>query len=82
MKNIKKVITAATLTMVLMVGTSFGGVIVTDAQQPQPCNAETNISKIGTIILSDIIGVIVTDLTGVIVTDANDRTDCGVIVTD
>lgn len=65
MKTIKKMMTAATLMMVLMVGTSFGGVIVhATNENPQPCTAAET-SKAG-VILSDITGVIV-HITGVIV---------------
>lgn len=89
MNTIKKMTTAATLMMVLMVSTSFGGVIVhATNENPQPCtSAET--SKSG-IILSDITGVIV-HLTGVIVhltsggvivhaTKTQPTVNCGVIV--
>jgi hypothetical protein len=88
MKNIKKMLTAATLMMVLMVGTSFGGVIVHANETPQPCTAETTKEKAG-VILSDMTGVIV-HFTGVIVHATTgvivhvSRTeapvDCGVIV--
>ena len=80
MKTIKKMMTAVTLMMVLMVGTSFGGVFVTSLQEPQPCTAETNITKSGVVILSDIVGVFVTSLTGVFVTNSRENVDCGVIV--
>lgn len=88
MKTIKKMMTAATLMMVLMVSATFGGVIVHSNENPQPCTtAET--SK-GGVILSDITGVIV-HITGVIVhlgsggvivhVSKNQPTvDCGVIV--
>jgi hypothetical protein len=80
MKSIKKMITATTLMMVLMVGTSFGGVFVTNLQEPQPCTAQTNTIKSGVVILSDIVGVFVTNLTGVIVINVTGSVDCGVIV--
>jgi hypothetical protein len=80
MKNIKKVITAATLMMVLMVGTSFGGIILADAQQPQPCTAQPS-TKSG-IILSDLTGIILAQLTGIILADVKDTTttNCGIIL--
>lgn len=64
MKNIKKMTTAAVLMMVLMVGTSFGGILVNGVtEQPQPCSAET--SK-GGVILSDA-GILVNGVTGILV---------------
>jgi len=88
MRSFKKVITAATLMMVLMVGTSFGGVIVHSNENPQPCSAEISKGK-GGIILSDVTGVIV-HITGVIVhlttgvivhvSRTDTPVDCGVIV--
>jgi CDP-diacylglycerol pyrophosphatase len=87
MKSIKKVITAATLMMVLMVGTSFGGVIVHANENPQPCTS-VDTSK-GGVIMSDMTGVIV-HFTGVIVhltmgvivhiSRTETPVDCGVIV--
>ncbi|HEX8368426.1 MAG TPA: hypothetical protein VF604_07775 [Pyrinomonadaceae bacterium] len=88
MKNIKKAITAATLMMVLMVGTSFGGIIITSSQNPQPCTeAPVNTSKSG-VILSDATGIIITSVTGIIITSVTGiiikslaPTDCGIIIT-
>lgn len=82
MKNIKKMMTAVTLMMVLMVGTSFGGVIITGAQDQQPCTEQPNTVKGGVVIMSDITGVIITGLAGVIITGLKDTpVDCGVIIT-
>jgi uncharacterized protein YybS (DUF2232 family) len=89
MKNIKKMMTAATLMMVLMVGTSFGGVLIQGIsnQEPQPCTAE--ISKSG-IILSDatgiliqgITGILIQGFTGVLIQGSKDEspTQCGVLI--
>jgi hypothetical protein len=67
MKNIKKMMTAATLMMVLMVSTSFGGVIVhARSENPQIDPAETSSRDNGGVVLSDIPGVIV-HIAGVIV---------------
>jgi len=90
MKNIKKMITAATMMMVLMVGTSFGGIILTSAQQPQTCTEDTvNTSVKGGVILSDVsgtgiiltsvTGIILTSLTGIILTSVT-ATECGIII--
>jgi hypothetical protein len=82
MKSIKKVITAATLMMVLMVGTSFGGIILADAQQPQSCTAQNNTAKLSGVILSDVTGIILAQLTGIILADVKDTTtvNCGLIL--
>lgn len=82
MKNIKKMIAAVTMMMVLMVGTSFGGLIVTDAQQPQqPCTANTNNTAKSGVILSDATGIIVMFITGIIVINSRETpVDCGIIV--
>jgi hypothetical protein len=83
MKNIKKMMTAATLMMVLMASTSFGGIIVHATDTPQPCTSAETSKKFG-VILSDITGIIVhlTTTTGIIVhvsrTDV--PVDCGIIV--
>jgi hypothetical protein len=81
MKNIKKVITAAALMMVLMVGTSFGGVLVQgiSSENPEPCTAQT--SK-GGVVLMDIVGILVQGLTGVLVQGVRTEApvECGVLV--
>jgi len=82
MKNIKKMITAATLMMVLMVGTGFGGVLVhlnETPETPLPCSAETSR---GGVILSDVTGVLVHLTFGVLVhvSRTDTTTECGVIV--
>ena len=83
MKNIKKMMTAATLMMVLMVGTSFGGVILANSNEQQPCTERTPTIKTG-VILADLTGVILADFTGVILAAiAKSQTmDCGVILAD
>lgn len=80
MKTIKKMMTAATLMMVLMVGTSFGGIILADAQEPQPCTVQTTSTKTG-VIMSDLTGIILAQLTGLILAQAKpERVDCGLIL--
>ncbi|HEX8737414.1 MAG TPA: hypothetical protein VF721_18920 [Pyrinomonadaceae bacterium] len=76
MKNIKKMMTTVTLMMVLMVSTSFGGVIVHARSENPQVDTTENIGRgKGGVILSDIPGVIV-HITGVIV----HLTSTGVIV--
>lgn len=82
MNTIKKMMTTATLMMVLMVGTSFGGLILADRQEQQPCTVQTNIAKSG-VILSDFTGIILADLAGIILASArSERVDCGLILAD
>lgn len=88
MKNIQKMMTTATLMMVLMVGTSFGGILVNgDAAPQQPCTAQ-NGSK-GGVILSDVgilvnglTGILVNGLTGILVNGVRTESpvDCGILV--
>ena len=75
--------------MVLMVGTSFGGIILTSAQQPAPCTeAPSTTTSKGGVILSDATGIIITSVTGIILTSVTGiiikslaPTDCGIILT-
>lgn len=81
MKSIKKVIAAATLMMVLMVGTSFGGILVNVTENPQQSCTNTETSK-GGIILSDVGGILVNVLTGILVNFSRDNSpvECGILV--
>jgi hypothetical protein len=88
MKNIRKAIAAVTMMMVLMVGTSFAGIYMSDAQETQPCTAAET-SK-GGIILSDATGVLIHGFTGVLIhgftgvlihgVKTTSTTDCGVLI--
>lgn len=68
MKNFKKMMAATMMTAILMVGTSFGGVIVNGVKgdEKQPCTQKAAKSFKG-VILQDLTGVIVNGFTGVIV---------------
>jgi hypothetical protein len=91
MNTIKKMMTATTLMMILMVGTSFGGILVQgrSAQDTQPCTDSTQTSK-GGIILSDATGILVQGFTGILVQGFtgilvqgikdNTPVDCGILV--
>jgi hypothetical protein len=50
--------------MVLMVGTSFGGILLNGATAPQPCTS-THTSK-GGVILSDATGILLNGFTGIL----------------
>ncbi|MDQ3799541.1 MAG: hypothetical protein M3384_08830 [Acidobacteriota bacterium] len=65
MKNIRKAIAAVTMMMVLMVGTSFAGIYMSDAQETQPCPAETGTK--GGVILSDATGILINGFTGILI---------------
>lgn len=88
MKNIRRAITAITMMMVLMVGTSFAGIYMSDAQSPQPCTA-TQTAK-GGVILSDATGVLIQGFTGVLIQGFTgvliqglkdtSTVDCGVLI--
>jgi type 1 fimbria pilin len=86
MKNIKKMMTALTLTLVLFGSATFAnaGIIITgNATEPQPCTVDTNIAKWG-VILTDLTGIIITgNATGIIITgNAKDLpVDCGILIT-
>ena len=80
MKNIRKAIAAVTMMMVLMVGTSFAGIFMADAQEQQPCTS-TETPK-GGVILSDATGVLIQGFTGVLIQGVRDTStvNCGVLI--
>ena len=75
----RNILAAITLTIVLMVGTTFAGdgLLVSDLTSnptPQPCSQTTTI-------VNELTGIIVIGFTGIIVIGVADApTDCGIIV--
>lgn len=88
MKNLRNLLAAILLVMVLMVSTSSAktGLLVSDLtdQNPQVCIETKNDTKLDWgVIVTGLTGVIVTGFTGVIVTGAADSpVDCGILMTD
>ena len=82
MKNLRNLMAAVTLAMVLMVGTSMAntGILMTDLKgdDTQPCT-ETKVDW--GVIIHSVTGVIIHSVTGVIIHSATDtNTNCGVII--
>jgi hypothetical protein len=89
MKNLHKFITAAALSTVLMMGTTFsyGGIIVAGAKSDEPCKETTKVDSgiivagATGIIVAGLTGIIVAGFTGIIVAGATETpVDCGIIV--
>ncbi|HMS40662.1 MAG TPA: hypothetical protein PKE69_10575 [Pyrinomonadaceae bacterium] len=72
MKNIKNMIAASLMAVVLMVGTSFanGGIIVADLVGGGQCQQQNAMDN-GGIIVAGFTGIIVAGFTGIIVADLN-----------
>lgn len=88
MKNLRNLLAAITLMVVLMVGTSSAktGLLVSDlnGNNPQPCSEKKDDSKTEWgIIITSFTGIIITSFTGIIITDVVETpVDCGIIITD
>ena len=97
MKNFRKMFAAMSLSGIMMVSNTFGGIIVTGATSGDddlpPCTERNERGEKNDkgVILSDATGIIVTGLTGIIVTGFTgiivtgvadtEPVNCGIIVT-
>lgn len=96
MKNIKNLLAAATLIVVLLVGTSFAGtgLYVSDANggsNTNSCTEKTsnNTSKesyynsLTEIVVQGVVGIVVKGVTGIVVRGAGQtQTNCGILMSD
>jgi hypothetical protein len=88
MKNLKKLLTATTLFILLIVSASSAkaGLLVSDLvdNNPQPCIETSKDSKLDWgIVVTGFTGIVVTGFTGIVITGAVDTpVDCGILMSD
>ncbi|HJS50495.1 MAG TPA: hypothetical protein VJ781_01225 [Pyrinomonadaceae bacterium] len=80
MKNVKKMVAAATMMAAMVFGTTLanaGGIIIAGAQAEDPCTDTTNDFGLGGIIIAGVVAV----QTGIIIAGADSSNDtCGIII--
>jgi hypothetical protein len=93
MTNLKKVLTAAVMTTLLLIGTSnsYAGIVVAgfgneSGQKQDTCSVSSTgkgilIPDFGGIVVAGLTGIVVAGITGIVVAGVSEtRTDCGIVV--
>jgi hypothetical protein len=88
MKNLRNLLTAVTLMVVLMisVSTSKAGILMSDFKSGETQSCTETKTKFKTnwgIVITSLTGIVITSFTGIVITSAADTpVDCGILMTD